>query len=231
MSEVTFTYEWYKNLLTRIKRGFEFAFFDSSIRDETVFLRHDVDFSPEKAHKIAVIESELGVYSTYFFLLNSPVYNLLTEQNGKILSKIDDLGHRIGLHFHTSRYWDEEPSKDELREKIDRELNIIAEIVDNPTDVIAFHNPPNWVLGAEFPSFRHTYEPQYFEDIRYEADSNQRWRADPPFKPTITAPSQVLTHPFLWGEYDRTKNEHLEDIVSETHDQIERYARQFFLDS
>ena len=59
------------------------------MKDRVVILRHDIDYSLDKAVALAELERELGVSSTYFVLLTSEFYNLLSKDN---LSKISKIG-------------------------------------------------------------------------------------------------------------------------------------------
>ena len=58
-----------------------------------VILRHDIDAKPENALKVAKLEYDLGIKSTYYFRIINPVYNKET------IMKINELGHEIGYHY------------------------------------------------------------------------------------------------------------------------------------
>ena len=65
-----FTYEAYKALLALLKKG-GYAFRNYHNYGDTsrcVILRHDIDFSLESAVRLAEVERESGVSSTYFVL-------------------------------------------------------------------------------------------------------------------------------------------------------------------
>lgn len=68
----------YGDLLELLKlRGFEARnFSDVSARGSTVILRHDVDADLEAAVAMAEIERDLGLTTTYFLMLASPLYSL-----------------------------------------------------------------------------------------------------------------------------------------------------------
>lgn len=100
MREITFTFEWYDELLnTLVEQRYSCIGFDHEIAPETVFLRHDVDWSPRRAVRMAEIEAEHGVTATYFFLVTSPFYNVMNREVRERIEQIDDLGHEIGLHL------------------------------------------------------------------------------------------------------------------------------------
>src|SRR6266487_6335764 len=78
-----FSYKTYKDLLGLLARGNANACFEdfplSDISKRYLILRHDVDFSPEAALRMAQLEFKLGIRATYFLLFSSPSYNLLSE--------------------------------------------------------------------------------------------------------------------------------------------------------
>jgi len=57
-----------------------------------VILRHDIDRKPMNALKMAKLEHELGVKSTYYFRHVKDVFK------PEIIEKIRDLGHEVGYH-------------------------------------------------------------------------------------------------------------------------------------
>ena len=66
--------------------------------DKFCVLRHDIEFSVDRALQLAYIESSLGVESTFTVQLRNNTYNALSEKNIEAVSQIRDLGHHIGLH-------------------------------------------------------------------------------------------------------------------------------------
>lgn len=200
---LVFTYDWYEKLLTHlVAAGYTFEGFEESVDDREIRLRHDIDYSPEKAVKIAHIEAERDITSTYFFLSTSPLYNIFEPSVVDAVRTIRDLGHDIGLHFSTHAYWEAEPETATLVEQVERERQRVTEASDGLVETVSFHNPPEWVLDRSFDGFTSTYAPHYFADIQYVADSNQRWRDENPFDGDLPGRIQLLTHPFLWDERD-----------------------------
>lgn len=226
-----FTYDNYSKLLNQLlSQGYESTFYDNNPnKSNELILRHDIDFSPEKSLKIADIEDKKGVKSTYFFLISSPLYNAINKKTREVIYNLIRRGHRIGLHFDSHQYCDgAEPTVNKLEKKVKSELRILSEITKEHIDIVSFHNPPEWVLNRSFDGFLSTYEKNYFNDIEYVADSNQRWRSEDPLKPISDQSKsiQLLTHPILWGEKDGTKNEFLEQeekrIVQRIHNNIKQ---------
>ena len=96
-----FTFDYYKKTLEKAKKlGYNITCFrDIDLtKAKIILLRHDVEFSPEKAYEIAKIENELGIKSTFFLRVHSNEYNIFSFKNMYIIDKIIKMGHEIGLH-------------------------------------------------------------------------------------------------------------------------------------
>jgi hypothetical protein len=101
-----FTYTFYQNLISQLQDGgYTISDYHSYGKfDKVAILRHDVDMSIGKALKMAQIEHEIGVCSTYFFLISTDFYNIASKSSVSKISRIHDLGHEIGLHFDEVKY-------------------------------------------------------------------------------------------------------------------------------
>ena len=165
-----FSYNEYKNIITLIKSHLPIIDF-SEVTEKTekfCVLRHDIEFSIDRAYKLAKVEKELGVTSTYTVQVRNNTYNALSEKNIDLIKRIKDLGHHIGLHqnppimdlenyygFYVDRFAFHRPKKEYLKEyfKLDNKINCY--------DRKFFH---------------------YFEerpeklDVLYLADSNHEWK-------------------------------------------------------
>ena len=60
---------------------------NEKLTSNSLLLRHDIDFSIEFAHQLALVEFQLKIYSTFFFMLTSNMYNLLSVHNQKLIKK------------------------------------------------------------------------------------------------------------------------------------------------
>lgn len=169
-----------------------------------LYLRHDVDLSLELAAEMAAVEAELGVFSTYFVLVSTDIYNPATIQNRRILSNIIECGHEIGLHFDVTKVED-----GDIDGAAEQECSILASLTGQPVETISFHRPARNLLNStgRFAGRRHTYEPEFFSNIAYISDSNGGWHHGHPLDhPAIAARAavQLLTHPIWWaGQWPR----------------------------
>jgi hypothetical protein len=100
-----FTLKVYKKLLNSLKKqNYSFYTLEDFIKllnssttqlfnFPLIILRHDVDRLPENALKMARIEKELRIKSTYFFRTIKSVFK------PDIIGEIAGLGHEIGYHY------------------------------------------------------------------------------------------------------------------------------------
>ncbi|MDG1142484.1 MAG: hypothetical protein P8N24_04590, partial [Hellea sp.] len=99
----------YRNMLTSaLDKGYEFISFvkaksltkeSPNLNSGTCILRHDIDVNVNFALKMAQLEYDLGIRSTYFLMFRSPFYNLSSRYSQDCVEKIIDLGHEISLHY------------------------------------------------------------------------------------------------------------------------------------
>ena len=73
-----FSYTEYKNIIALIAERLPIVDFKEALRlDKFCVIRHDIEFSIDRALKLAVIERELGVTSTYTVQLHTNLRMLL----------------------------------------------------------------------------------------------------------------------------------------------------------
>ena len=93
-----FTLKSYRSLLTAFqKAGYQFQTFEGMMtapaEGKTVVMRHDVDEKAPNALKMAQLEHELGIRSTYFF-------RIVKQSNvPEVIRGIAAMGHEIGYHY------------------------------------------------------------------------------------------------------------------------------------
>lgn len=223
---LSFSHDVYERFLTDVlDAGYEFVGFSPSGPDDgDVILRHDVDLSPQRALEMARLEADLGVRSTYLFLLTTPVYNLLEIEHVEALEEIASLGHDVGVHFNTHHYWDDQPPVAELVETVRSECETLGRLLDRDVSVVSPHVPPEWMLGRDFAAFTNAYGTPYFDEIEYVSDSNQKWRDEPPLPDGTPRAMQILVHPGLWGPTDRQMDDIVAELEDECHDRVEEYV-------
>ncbi|MBA3664215.1 MAG: hypothetical protein H0W61_08410 [Bacteroidetes bacterium] len=200
-----FTTNNYRRLLKIARQKYQFANFTNfENSDNFILWRHDIDFSMHRALKMAQVEAEEGVQSTYFVLLHSEFYNLFEKEISNLLIQIINLGHEIGLHFD-SHYYDIKTEKD-LEKKLQLEKNILEEFFPAKIKCFCFHINNEFTLNCNKPSYAglvNAFSENFQKNIPYCSDSNGFWRFKR-LEDVLNDPSvkklQVLTHPELWQD-------------------------------
>lgn len=203
----------YAAMLRAFKRtgyhSVKFQDIDVSDLDYKVVYRHDVDVSVEGALALAEVENQQGVVSTFFFLLTTPLYNMLSKEIGDQVQRIVELGHDIALHFNPYHYG---PG---ALEHIEKELEILGTFYPYANlDWISFHRPgafASQLSQIQLPNgIRHTYEPVFFETLGYYSDSRGGWSYGHPLESEefqLGKGMQVLTHPIWWYKGENSPEE------------------------
>lgn len=206
-----FTMEHYREILeAALEVGYVFRGFHQPPLSEqrVVYLRHDLDICLEEALDMAALEANLGIYATYFVLINSPVYNPLSADSLEILNELASKGHWIGLHLDPILL----PINDaeEMESHISKLIEFYGSVIPL-VPVVSFHRPSPNVLGRDFGAFASTYSPRFFKKIKYISDSRGVWREGCPCQALsqgIYPSLQILVHPIWWRS---TETESLSD--------------------
>jgi len=198
-----FTLEHYCEILENaLKAGYAFQGFHqlaSTRARQVLYLRHDLDVCLEEALDMADREAELGVRATYFVLVNSPIYNLLSKDSLELVRHIQTKGHWIGLHidpglFSSIDTFQVENGVLQLIEFYRSRIPLVP--------VVSFHRPVAEVLGRDFSSFISTYSLHFFKEVKYISDSRGIWKEGCPcqiLSHGLYPAVQMLVHPIWWG--------------------------------
>lgn len=216
-----YTLDAYEEFLeSLLDAGYSFRGFEE-LPERAAVVRHDVDLSPSRALAMARREADLGVETTYCFLLTAPAYGVL--EHVETLSEIRSLGHDLALHFDPHHYWERRPGTRTLESTVRTECETLERIVETPVDTVSFHMPPKWVLETSFDGFENTYQPRFFGEIDYVSDSRQKWRTGSPFDGERPDRVQILVHPGLWTPENRPMSEIVADLIEDRYDRVDRY--------
>ena len=200
-----FDYETYRTLLEFLRsKNVNVTFEDFPLRDYSMryfILRHDVDFSPEAALRMAKVEAQMGVRASYFVLLSTSYYNLHSEQYLDFPRGLIGMGHEVGLHYDLRVYTD--LGHDRLLEALEADIYLLTKLTGKEVRSIAMHNPS---LSGEDPfrnskQFINAYDDQYTKDTMFLSDSCGAWRdeAVAVFETCSIPPRlQLLIHPLFW---------------------------------
>ncbi len=184
-------------LIKALTQGYHFVSFEESKALKSmkyVILRHDVDISLERAVRVAEIERNLAVSSTFFLMLHSPFYNLMDEESSRYVKQLHALGHWIGYHYDLGMLG----SKPKL--VLEAEVELVSRFFQTPITMIALHNPTSYSKKSFEVPENDVYSCQFFSEIKYVSDSLQRWREGCFCEHLGHFPQiQLLIHPFWWS--------------------------------
>ena len=220
-----FTYAAYRELITLLKNeGYRFCgYFDHEGADKRVILRHDIDYSLEKAVQLAKVEQEMGVQSTYFVLLRTDFYNPASQHITDMLWSLRDMGHEVGLHFDEVAY--RGCDAEMLPAMISREADILGDICGFPIRCFSMHRPNQLTLEKDLQveGLVNAYGQEFFLDFKYLSDSRRNWRE--PVLDIVKSGAydklHILTHAFWYGEEEKTIGEAVRGFIRAAN--MERY--------
>lgn len=209
-----FTERHYKKILQETQDRYRFAFFGDDGHDPHVLWRHDLDISVHRAVRLAEIEKDYGVRSTYFVRLHSEFYNLLEGAIHDRIHKIVRMGHRLGLHFEAEFYGGIADGT-KLKRLLLREKGLLEDWFGLKVNAFSFHNP----VGARLLHFDmdsvgesenmmvNTYGKTIKHRYHYCSDSNGYWRHERLYDVVSNSKHErlhILTHPESWVQRPMT---------------------------
>lgn len=211
-----FTYEYYSEILKQMKRTneiFNFKTVDSSIKNGYI-LRHDVDLYIEKAYIMSNIEKEMSVTSTYFILVTSDLYNILSYKNKNIIKNMHLNGFEIGLHFDPVIYGD--INLNQMQKQVEKECSIIEDVIGSKVQTVSLHNPSIHNQYPVFEGYKNAYSKEFFNPNLYLSDSCKDFRGKEILEFIKKGESnllQVLFHPLHFSEKEETYVESFNKII------------------
>lgn len=200
-----FTRSNYRRLLQLAKDKYDFSkYTDLDEKGRFILWRHDVDISVHSAYKLALIEYEEGVKSTYFLHPHSEFYNLLEKEITDLVHKIISLGHDIGLHFDV--YYHKISRESELEARLAWEKELLSIAFQQDVNVFSFHNTTPFTMNCkelEYAGMINVYSDYFQKNVFYCSDSNGHWqynRLEDVLNLADNERIQVLTHPEWWQD-------------------------------
>jgi hypothetical protein len=181
--------------LLHAARGYRFVHFDHDPQEGELFLRHDVDLSLGAAAQMAELEAARGVSATYFLMTRSVFYNLASAEGERLVARLRELGHRVGLHA----------------------VHPHVDFDDRFDPVLAWHNPDPEFVNDPLDGLVNVMSPPWFDRAHYRSDSNQHWRSGDPTQALAAREFewlQLLTHPEIWTFAGRTMRETMESMLA-----------------
>ncbi len=182
MLNLDFTLEKYKELCQSIVSS-EYTpltvceYIAQNHPDKCIILRHDVDRKPIRALKMAQMEHEHGIRSTYYFRTVKEVFQ------PEIIRQIAELGHEIGYHYEVL-----DKAKGDVKKAImifEQDLREFREIA-NVTTICMHGNPlTSWVNSDiwkeynfnDFGIIGEAYLSIDYTTVSYFTDTGRAWNS------------------------------------------------------
>lgn len=172
-----------------------------------ILLRHDFDYEIESALEAAKMEFDIGIQSTFYFLVSSQFYNIFSQRGRYIVDSICDMGHEIGLHFDPSIY-----------KNIDvnfwREIYMMEEFLGDKVYSMAVHNPFMHGMYPKFKGVIDAYDKSLFSKENYFSDSRFEFNIDIEeiIKRARKGLVQLLFHPAIYCFRDENESPNIISI-------------------
>ena len=207
-----FSYNHYQSILKQaLKMGFTIISFGDypkfSKKPKIILLRHDIDYSPQRALAIAKIEKKLGLKSTYFVRVHGEYYHPFDHQSYSAIKMITELGHEIGLHSEARSL------AQEFKIPVVALFRIEKEILEKIFDLKVVSASEHADLGRSQNYWqKHLFAqiakrkvgikhyPQEWSDFKYLSDSLGSWKEGclcQNLRKYVKI--QALVHPDWWG--------------------------------
>lgn len=227
-----FSYDDYKEIIRIIKSTNLQADYAQAInREKFVIMRHDVEYSVDRAYALAKVEESMDFSSNYFFQWTNNSYNILSRRNMDMIKDMHERGHVIGLHFALNGLTDME----QIRKKIVQEMGILSEMFGFQITQFSVHRPSKDVLreNIKLHGILNAYQDDFFtfaenvtEDtpvkVKYLSDANHIWRYGYPDEKNILGHDkvQILTHPFAWTKEGYDNFENYKSLIAEKYKEL-----------
>lgn len=238
-----FSYDDYRQIIRLVQEtGCAMGYEEAMGKERFAIMRHDVEYSVERAFALAQVECEMGFSSTWFFQWTNNSYNILSRRNQEMIKKIREMGHHVGLHFALNGLTDME----EVRRQIQKEIRILSEMFGFPITQFSIHRPSKEVLreNIKLPGVLNAYQDDFFTfaeevdgstelKVKYMSDANHIWRYGYPDRENVLGHDkvQILTHPFAWTEKGYDNRDNYATLVREKYaemiDSIDRECKDF----
>lgn len=217
-----FTHNHYRRILELVMLKYiPICYSDNhnQVAKNSVYWRHDVDFSLNESLNLARIEKEYGLVSTYFLLPHCEFYSLFEMKSVNIVKQILSLGHKIGLHLDTHFYG--VTTEEDLEQIINFEKQLLEKMFDTEIEAFSFHNTTEFTMSCKkwkYAGLINTYASFFQEGTDYCSDSNGYWRHKRLWdflNESHTKPIQILTHPGWWTSEIMSPKQKIDRIIND----------------
>ncbi len=199
-SNAFFSETGYRKIIrTALEAGYQLGPFCQalSMSSPALILRHDIDLSLELAVRLAEVEADMGVASTYFIMVTNDYYSPFNRVGRAQVNKIRSLGHEIGLHWDSSNY---PQDTERVKQQFANELALLGDVIGEKITSAAQHIPTDSpIFDVESYVEVEAYAQVYRDRFRYISDSSMKWRQDTPLELIKSGVDiHFCSHPVWW---------------------------------
>ena len=151
-----FSYDEYREIISLIQEYLPIVNFNDVIDnnlDKYCVIRHDVEYSLDRALELAKLENELNIKSTYCIQVRNNIYNAISDKNIELVKQIHTLGHEIALHQDPPAGLDDFG----LQKYLLQDIRVLSMYYDLPIKVFSYHRPKQEYLQKYFTSYQLPY--------------------------------------------------------------------------
>ena len=207
MEKQSFSQKGYENLIqTILSNGYRFVkleAFDHNTANKQVILRHDVDYSPQKAIELAKIDRYLGISSIFFFLVRGHWYNFFGHHTQTAIHEIQAMDFPIGLHYAPPPHIND--SQEAQYKQLLTDFSLMRSEFSSAYPAFSWHVPPP--LALQEGRFRcpdglaDMYSEHFFFKAKYVSDSSLRNSYEYLMEIFLSEEHikvQLVLHPICW---------------------------------
>lgn len=227
-----FSFDDYRKIIKMIKStGKQCGYAEALSKDSFIIMRHDVEYSVDRAWQLSKVEQSMDFTSTFFFQWTNNSYNILSRKNMDIIKDMHERGQQIGLHFALNGMTDME----QIKKRIRMEIDILSEMFGFEITEFSIHRPSRDVLreNIKLDGLLNAYQDDFFTfadkitddtklNVKYMSDANHVWRYGYPDEENIMRYDkvQILTHPFAWCRHGYDNFENYKALLQEKYEEL-----------
>lgn len=223
-----FSYDDYREIIKIIKNTGRYCsnYYDALGKESFILMRHDIEYSVERAYELAKVETSMDFKSTFFFQWTNNSYNILSRKNVDILRDMHERGQNIGLHFALNGMTD----MNLIRKQIIKEMHMLSDMLGFEISQFSIHRPSPDILkeNIKLPGIINAYQDDFFTfcdnvnekttlNVKYMSDANHIWRYGYPNRENIenNKKVQILIHPFGWSTQGMNNFDNYKELINE----------------
>lgn len=232
MKKFNNTYDEYKNILNIVRNTKKLCTFEEACKkDKFILLRHDIEFSVEKAYQMAQIEYNAGVRSAYFIQIENDSYNAFSDVNTRLIREIHDMSHEIGLHYRQGG---------DNNARIKQQIYMMECMYGFKINSFSTHRPKENTSYEKYniDGIINAYSEEYFTrtddmsrvKVKYISDSKYQWNYGYPSREELLSYDkvQLLVHPFQWAEKPLGMMKCFDKLLADNSEKVKAtYIREF----